>query len=292
MLDDDVADPFDTDAGREFLGRIRRDRNRQTVFLGYPVRLNLIRSGKTDWEGFLVEPVLLFAVQEIDGNPTLTDDLPQINFRALRALSYAGNTGVMEEAIQLADELGLSNMAGDQPEVDELVARLREIRPDWDWQEEIDPYSLSSGVPLSNITKQGIYNRAVLIAAERSPYTRGLESELRALQKIEERDYRDTALGAWLNSQSIDSPPANQQPLLEVLPLNSEQRQAVRQALSNPLTVITGPIHQIRSTNGFSTAREWKSDWHRFLRRCSTSRSWQRSQRHSRSRKLAESGTN
>ena len=29
--------------------------------------------------------------------------------------------------------------------------------------------------------------------------------------------------------------------MLEVLPLNSEQRQAVRQALSNPLTVITGP---------------------------------------------------
>ncbi len=243
MLDDDVVDPFDTDAGRELLGRIRRDRNRQTIFLGYPVRLNLIRSRK-GWEGFMAEPVLLFAFQEADtkySNPTLTDELPQINFRALRALSYAGNTGIMEEAIQLAEELGLGNIAGEQPDVDELVARLRQIRPDWDWQEEIEPYALSSGIPLSRITQQGIYNRGILIAAERSPYTKGLESELRLLQSIEEPKYRETALGTWLNSPTISSPPADQQPLLEVLPLNSEQRQAVRQALSNPLTVITGP---------------------------------------------------
>src|SRR6202035_1145308 len=39
----------------------------------------------------------------------------------------------------------------------------------------------------------------------------------------------------------IRSPPADQRPLVEVLGLNREQRQAVRQGLSNPLTVITGP---------------------------------------------------
>jgi very-short-patch-repair endonuclease/ATP-dependent exoDNAse (exonuclease V) alpha subunit len=243
MFDEDAGDPFDTEAGRKLLGRIRRDRNRQTIFLGYPVRLNLLRSRK-GWEGFMVEPLLLFACQETDtrhGNPTLTDDLPQINFRALRALSNAGETSLMEEAIQLAEELGLGNAAGEQPDLDELLARLREIRSDWDWQEEIDPYALSSGTPLSGLNQQGIFNRGILIAAERSPYTKGLESELGMLQSVEEGKYQATALGAWLKSQTIHSPPADQQPLLEVLPLNSEQRQAVRQALSNPLTVITGP---------------------------------------------------
>jgi very-short-patch-repair endonuclease len=73
------------------------------------------------------------------------------------------------------------------------------------------------------------------------PYTKGLESELRSLQSLDEREYHATALGGWLNRRIIESPPADGQPLLEVLALNSEQRQAVRQALSNPLTVITGP---------------------------------------------------
>jgi hypothetical protein len=243
MFYEDAGDLFDTEPGRKLLGRIRRDRNRQTIFLGYPVRLNLLRSRK-GWEGYMVEPLLLFAFQEADtrqGNPTLTDDLPQVNFRALRALTNAGDTSIMEEAIQLGEELGLGNAAGEQPDLEDLLARLREIRSDWDWQEEIDPYALSSGTPLSGVNQQGIFNRAILIAAERSPYTKGLESELELLQSVEEGKYQATALGAWLNSQTIHSPPADQQPLLEVLPLNSEQRQAVRQALSNPLTVITGP---------------------------------------------------
>lgn len=243
MFDEEGNDPFESEGGRRVLGRIRRDRNRQTVFLGYPVRLNLIRSRK-GWEGFMVEPILLFPFQDADnryGKPTLSDDLPQINFRALRALANTGDTSLMEEAIQIADELGLGNATDAQPEIDELLARLRDIRPDWDWQEEINPFVLSSGTTLPGLNQQGIYNRAILIAAERSPYTKGLESELGALQLVENKQYKSTALGAWLNRQNIESLPADYQPLLEVLPLNSEQRQAVRQALSNPLTVITGP---------------------------------------------------
>jgi very-short-patch-repair endonuclease len=73
------------------------------------------------------------------------------------------------------------------------------------------------------------------------PYTKGLESELRSLQSLDEREYHATALGAWLTRQRIEPLPADGQALLEVLALNGEQRQAVRRALSNPLTVITGP---------------------------------------------------
>jgi KaiC/GvpD/RAD55 family RecA-like ATPase len=244
MFDEAGIDPFDSEGGRQILEKIRRDRNRQVVFLGYPVRLNLIRSRKSNWEGFKVEPLMLFPFQEADSRyakPTLSDDLPQINFQALRSLSNAGDTSLMEEAIQLAEELGLGNVAGEHPDLDELFARLQEIRADWDWQEDITPYALSSGTPLAKLSQQGIYNRAVLVAAERSPYTKGLETELGMLQSVEESKYGGTAIGSWLTRQTIDSPPADQQALLEVLPLNSEQRQAVRQALSNPLTVITGP---------------------------------------------------
>lgn len=243
MFDENPSDPFGTEAGRKLLTRIRRDRNRQTVILGYPVRLSLRRSRK-GWEGFMIEPLLLFAFDDPNSKYdklTLSNDAPQINFRALRALSNAGETSLLEEAIQLYDELGLGTAVGDQPALDELLARLRGIRSDWDWREEIDPYALRPGIPLSDLNQQGIFNRAVLIAAERSPYTRGLESELGKLQTIEEEQYKHTVLGTWLSKQLIEAPLGDQQPLLEVLPLNSEQHQAVRQSLSNPLTVITGP---------------------------------------------------
>lgn len=244
MFDKEGSDPFDSDAGRQLLGRLRRDRNRQVIFIGYPVRLNYIRSRKTDWEGFKVEPLFLLPFQDCDNRyatPVLGHDPPQINFQALRSLSSAGESSLIEEAIQLVEELGLGNAAADQPDLDELLSRMREIRSDWDWHEDPDPSALSSEPPLASLNRQGIYNRAILVSAERSPYTRGLESELGMLQSVEESAYRGTALGAWLARRTIESPPPDQRPLLEVLPLNSEQRQAVRQALSNPLTVVTGP---------------------------------------------------
>jgi very-short-patch-repair endonuclease len=74
-------------------------------------------------------------------------------------------------------------------------------------------------------------------------YTKGLEFELRSLQTVPERAYRATALGAWVTSPRSGERPAHGPPLpmLDVVALNPEQRQAVRQGLSNPLTVITGP---------------------------------------------------
>jgi very-short-patch-repair endonuclease len=244
MCTEEGYDPLDSDDGRRLLAAVGRDRNRQTILLGYPVRLKHLRSQKKDWEGFKVEPILIFPYQDADARsskPELSDDPPLINFKALSSLSNTGETSLMEEAIQLAEELGLGNVADEQPDLDELVARLREIRSDWDWQEDLDPCVLSTGESLANMNQQGIYNRAILVAAERSPYTKGLETELDKLQTVEESGLHQTALGVWLGNRAIESPVSDQQTLLEVLPLNSEQRQAVRQAMSNPLTVITGP---------------------------------------------------
>ena len=142
MFDADENDPFNSEPGRSLLAKIRRDRHRKVVLLGYPVRLNFIRS-RRGWEGFLVEPLLLFPFQEPEGRygrPTLTEDLPQINFKALKSLSNAGEFSLMEEFILLSEELGLANTGDDQPDLDELIERLKEIRSEWDWQENVDPF--------------------------------------------------------------------------------------------------------------------------------------------------------
>ncbi len=109
------------------------------------------------------------------------------------------------------------------------------------WREDLNPYALSAGPPLSERSEPGIYNRAILFAGTRSPFTYGLELELRKLMQLEEDAVAGTALGLWLQGGSVESATAEERPILEVLPLNTEQRQAVLQGLSAPLTVVTGP---------------------------------------------------
>jgi very-short-patch-repair endonuclease len=234
---------FEDEMVRRFVNRIRQDRNRLTVLLGYPVCLSHLRSRK-GWEGFMIEPVFLFSLEEDPENrssmPQFGDDLPQVNFKAIRNLTSPDNPSIVEEVVQLVEELGLADSAG-MPDLDELIPRLRAIRPDWNWREAPDPLIVKQAPPLASITEPGIYNRAVLLATERSPYTKGLETELTMLQSVPEEQYRGTALGAWLRGDIGQAQTPDVRPLLEVLPLNSEQRQAVLQGFSNPLTAITGP---------------------------------------------------
>src|SRR5262249_27498292 len=156
-------------------------------------------------------------------------------------LPAADSGNVIDEAIHLSEELGLANPEQDLPPWDEIILRLQRCRPDWGWKEDLNPYALSRGLALENLETPGIYNRAVLFAATRSPFTYGLEIELRKLARLDDEAVHDTALGLWLRGESVDTAPSEDRPILEVLPINTEQRQAVVQGLSAALTVVTGP---------------------------------------------------
>lgn len=224
------------------LGKVRAERGKLIAYLGYPVRLRRHRTAR--WEGFFVEPVMLWpiALPENPGDPyRLQDALPTPNFKFLRSLAMGDPSQIMEEAASLASDLGLDNPLDEQPEADELLQRLAAVRPDWDWREAIDPEHCSQGPALAELSEVGIYNRAVIIAGERSPYTQGLESELKLLSEKNEAALNGTALGAWLAGRFDESAPGDDEPLVEVLPMNTEQREAVRSALTAPLTVVTGP---------------------------------------------------
>jgi very-short-patch-repair endonuclease len=70
-----------------------------------------------------------------------------------------------------------------------------------------------------------------------------LELELAKLQDFSEDQYKETALGSWLGIRNSSRQPLKSEveTLLEPLPLNTEQREAIEHALTHPLTVITGP---------------------------------------------------
>ena len=224
---------------QEFLNELERDMSRKTLFLGYPVRLKGV--GRNSLK---VEPLFLFSYQEQyedQGNATLLVDIPQINFEALKSLTNPREISLFQEVANLAEKLGLEDRTEEPQGLEGVIASLHQIRPAWDWLEEIRPASLSSGARLAELTQQGIYNRCILIASEPSDYTRGLETELKRLQAAPEMQYGPTALGCWLKTKTVSAPPISNKPLVEVFPLNAEQREAVREALANPLTVISGP---------------------------------------------------
>jgi very-short-patch-repair endonuclease len=239
-----AAKPFFADrAAKRIVQKVRRERGQLTLYLGYAIRLRIVRP--RDEEETRIEPVLLYPIEDAPegaAEPVRpASGIPLFNLEVLKSLPAADSGNIVDEAIHLSEELGLANIEDDLPQWDEIALRLQRCRPEWGWQEDLNPYALSTGVPLSELKTPGIYNRAVLFAGTRSPFTYGLEIELRKLAQIEDEAVRDTALGLWLCDMDIEAAPAEGRPILEVLPLNTEQRQSVVQGLSAPLTVVTGP---------------------------------------------------
>lgn len=226
---------------RRIVQKARRERGQLALYVGYAIRIRHVYAGNE--QEARIEPVLLYPVEEFPGERAgdvlPATSAPLFNLEVLKSLPSADSGNVMDEAIHLSEELGLAE--DDLPPWDEIILRLQRCRPEWDWREDLNPYSLSRGAPLAALTQPGIYNRAVLFAGTRSPFTYGLEIELRKLSQLDDEAVRDTALGHWLRGDNIETPQAEDRPIVEVVLLNTGQRQAVIQGLTAPLTVVTGP---------------------------------------------------
>lgn len=225
------------------LGKVRKERDKLVAWLGYPVRLRRHRTPR--WEGFFVEPILLWRIslpEHVGAEPSIEDDAPLLNGKFLRSVAMGDALQLAEEAARLTDDLGLNVPISELPDASDLVNRLAMVRQDWDWKDALDPADCRGDVPLQGLAEEGIYNRAIVLPGERSPFTQGLETELKALSAVSDAQLRETALGRWL-AGVVEQPVSakTEEPLIEVLPMNSEQRAAVQAAMSAPHTVVTGP---------------------------------------------------
>lgn len=211
-----------------------------TAHIGYPVMIEKFYSTKTNQDYFKVAPVFLFPV-EISAGAVNAASIPHINMEVIKQYSSRDINSQVYDLIELENELGLNALDADI-DFDEIIARLQAIR-DWQWKEYIDPYSINITPSISTINQEGIYNKAIFILTERSPYTIGLETELSKLALLDEASYKNTALYDWVHHNTFKSVTTadNDIPLLEVLPMNSEQEQAIRHASTNKLTIVTGP---------------------------------------------------
>ena len=210
-----------------------------TAHIGYPVLIKKFYSTKNNKEYFRIAPVFLFSV-EISAGSVNVETIPHINMEVIKQYSNRDINSQVYDLIELENELGLNSMDNDI-DIDEMIARLQNIR-EWQWVEKLDPNNICETPRVNTIDQEGIYNKAIFIVSERSPYTVGLESELSKLAQLDEASYRGTALHDWLYRDTANTAEILQdKPLLEVLPMNTEQEQAIRSAANNKLTIVTGP---------------------------------------------------
>ena len=213
----------------------RRTREPGMLRLGYPV---LVTRGDAGGDGRRLMP--LFLVDVAADNQGIEPDWRtcSLNLEAVRVLEGNGVAFAQHAVVELEEGLGL-DVNGEPKPFANVVERLKLLRPEWPWAgsepEDAPPeplYAVKAGL---------IYERGILLKVAR-PYTQGLEIELQKLAQVPEHALYGTALGALLfGEQAVRPRDLENTPLLEVLPMNPEQRTAVRMALTEPLSVITGP---------------------------------------------------
>lgn len=216
----------------------RANQGRKIIFLGYPVLIEKFHARNGN-EFSKLAPVFLFPISYTDGKVEISR-FPMINLEVIKCLSSNDPNEQLRELIRLEDDLGMNN-----PDVEfdlyELVSQLRTVR-DWVWKEEPDPDVIDLSTPLSSIDDDGLFNRSIILKSDAPQYTQGLESELTRLSQLTENQYKDTALYHWIHGGITKKENvSNDISILEVLPLNLEQSEAVKTALESELTIVTGP---------------------------------------------------
>lgn len=215
----------------EVLGVLNQFRNRQT-----PLRLYVGFLVARTWRAGEVrlEPLLCFdaELREVDGyDMVLVSPEPAIHSDLVSQYDQLDQAASMAATMELSKQTGLENGS---ISIVEMNQRLREARPNWPWVQE-------DGPSLDKITHNGIHDRAMLFVAEPSNFTKGLEIELLELRSKPRDDLRGTALGELVYGEVAPAQTLENWQLLEPLPLNSEQRHAIRLALTRSLIVVSGP---------------------------------------------------
>ena len=167
------------------------------------------------------------------------DDELLINKDIIDKYSTNEKTENIYELRELEAELGFVDGHAVFEDLPEKVTLLRTIRPDWEWRDDLNIDNLKKG-QIQIADADGILNRAILFAKEPTPYTVGLSNELANLESWGDLDIHHSILWKFIHKQFYKNPPYKKE-ILEVLPLNDEQEEAVRSALSADVTLIAGP---------------------------------------------------
>lgn len=221
--------------GAEIYAFLRGNREKEKeLLIGYPI-LKIKHS---------LSPVFVIHVTYNDGlhgkpEGFVVDDEVLINKDVIDKYSTNDKTENIYELRELETELGIAEGHTSFSDIPEKVKLLQTIRPNWDWVDALDYDNMRKGA-LRLTDTDGILNRAILFAKDPTPYTVGLSNELARLEEWGDLDISHSILWKFIHKQ-FDKAKTFDKEILEVLPLNDEQKDAVKSALSADVTLIAGP---------------------------------------------------
>jgi very-short-patch-repair endonuclease len=211
---------------------------RQSYYYGYPIFVNVGSARGTGRRFTKVEPLFYRQLEPAKAGSlglwAWAEAPAEINPAVLKALAPTA-----EEARELQEALGLGELETAALSLAELSARVTAELGSEIWREGNGIGPLFSGSQLGDASEGGLYHQAMLFTTEPNSYTQGLEKELRALLDAPAL-CNGSALASLVGGARVGNP-EDDAPFSYAVPLNTQQAAAVRSALGQPLTVITGP---------------------------------------------------
>ena len=239
----------------EFIKNLDKASTEQAVVLGYPLQAQFIQK-EGEPETSFAQPVFYLPVEYSITNGglvfTIDDPRPEIN---LKWLQYAFNNNPRRQHSFLSacgfinrshpnDELYGTEKAERIPSLDNLIATISAFMPD-QVRESLHINSIA-GTSISSPFKSGIYNRAVLMIANKTRYTETLLKELSYIEKAPIQNLNRTAL-RHIFAENTEAEAFSKDfyihegIIAETMQMNAEQRRAAASLVTNNVTVVTGP---------------------------------------------------
>jgi very-short-patch-repair endonuclease len=194
---------------------------KDSLFYGYPLHIN--PNGK-------VTPLFFMELffEQKDGTVIFTKGSvnPEFNHYLLAEQGFSA-----EEIMGITEEIN---------EKQGFQAKLKTVLPLLEAEESnISP--IISTEKIKATAKPRLTNQAILYYSKRTGITKGLIAELETLRKMSHSEMLTTSLRHIIKPNTLSGETENQGFALEIFPLNDSQENAVKNSLSKPLTVITGP---------------------------------------------------
>ena len=220
----------------KFFRKLTLTSNASSVYYGWPVyaRMATAKSGNQySW----IEPIFLLKGEysSTDSTITLIKEYPKINDSILSRL-----TDTIEEKLQMVEQLGINELEElDENGLISIWEKFISLFPDLVQAESIGKSDLVKR-DFNDINREGVYNSSTLFLASAPRYSRALLRELRLLNDSSTLSKaKDTSLEAVLFSKNEKRKSSSK--ISQIAQLNKSQRDAVTNAFSNNLSVITGP---------------------------------------------------
>lgn len=238
----------------------RRIAEEMTLAIGWPLAV-----GRRDGVP-VVQPVGLLPARWSRGEARLTLHLEPAAFAPnpdwiRTAAKRAGWTAeTLRNHLMTSDGLGL-----DGPE---FGHRLREALAG-QVQGSMDPSRLSPSIRLG---VEGLVDAMALFLPTDSSFNAGAVSDIDRIASWSPKQIESTALGPLLGAPSAAT--TGTTPVLHPMPLNPEQIEAVRHAMTSPLSVVTGPPGTVRPRRSLRSYRVPSSTGRAFWWRRGIIRRW------------------